>query len=154
MESMRSPQSPGVSTVAKLRAMALLQHVAIVVDVVLEVEVLEVVVARSVVDDVDVVEVLEVVVARRVVDVVELVEVLDVVVPRTVVDVVELVEVLDVVLTRTVVDVVDDVLEVVVGRSVEDVVPEPFAQAFGAGASRRLRTLSLFSMVVPPNVAQ
>ena len=67
--SITSPQSPGVSTVKKLRAMALLQHDATVVDEVLEVLVLDVE-DEELVEDVEEVEVVDV----------EEVEVLDVVV--------------------------------------------------------------------------
>src|SRR6185436_16234964 len=71
MASMRSPQSPGASTVANSTAMALLQQVATVVDVVLEVDVDDDVVGWSVLE-------VDVVGAGAVLLVVELVDVVGV----------------------------------------------------------------------------
>ena len=122
--SITSPQSPGVSTVKKLRAMALLQHPAAVelvveevldVDELLDEEVLEVDVDE--VDDVEDVDVLEV---------------LDVDV-----DVDEVLDVDDV--------DVDDVVVLVVPAT---------GHPAGAGASFLLRSPTWFLMFVPPNSAQ
>ena len=106
-----------------------------------------------VVDEVEVVE-LDVVGVGAVLLVVELVEVLEVVGVGDVV--LEVVGVATVELDVELVEVVGvgDVLDVVVGCSVVDVVPGPPVQAPGAGASFRLRSVSLFSIVVPPNRAQ
>ena len=81
------------------------------------------------------------------VDVLEVEEVLEVVGVATVVLLVEDVELVEVV-------GVGDVVDVVGGGSVVDVVPGPPAQAPGADASFRRRSVSLFSTVVPPNRAQ
>ena len=153
----RSPQSPGVSAVRKLTAMALLQHVAMVVLVVddVEVEVLEVLVRDVEVDvlvrDVEVeleVDALEVLVRDVEVDVDVLVRDVEV---ELEVDVLE-------VLVRDVDVEVDDV---VAGGAVEllvelvDVVPpDGDPQAFGAGESLRLSTPSTFLTSRPPNSAQ
>ena len=137
--SIRSPQSPGRSALVKRSAPAPLQQSAAV---------------ELVVEDVDVVELL-VVGVGAVLLVVELVEVEEVVGVAEVLLVVLDVEVLEVVGVCEVLDVVvGSVVDVVVPCSVVDVVPGTFAQEFGGGASFRRRTSSLFSIVVPPNLAQ
>jgi hypothetical protein len=126
--------------------MALLQHDAMVVLVVDDVDV-------EVVDrEVEVVELVEVVVVGRSV----------VVVPRTVELVVELVEVVVVgrsvvVVARTielVVELVEEVDEVGVGAVVDVVPPGGVAQWAGAGANFRWSRVSVFSTFVPPNSVQ
>jgi len=135
--SMMSPQSPGWLALVKRNAPAPLQQAAAVVLVVDEVEVLE----------------LDVVGVGAVLLVVELVELLEVVGVGDVV--LEVVGVATVELDVELVEVVGvgDVLDVVVGCSVVDVVPPP-KQAPGAGASIRFRSVSVLSLVVPPNRAQ
>ena len=160
---MMSPQSPVLSTFRKLTAMALLQHVAMVVLVVDEVDVdVRDVDVDVLVRDVEVeleVDVLEVLVRNVEDDVlvrdveVELeVDVLEVLVRDVEVDV----------LVRDVeVELKVDVVVVGGGGTVEllvelvDVVPpDGDLQLFGAGESLRLSTPSSFLTFRPPNSAQ